>query len=152
MTMVNSVKGVSDERRAKKNLGTNRKIRRKIKLDEREADERVPSRQSLHIPSESFTVHKKTGRHSKTGTRNRISEQRNQWDFKKFLRILRCLSILFPQHQTFRARPTPSQRAAKSRFNTFPRFRPVKRLHRRCPVSREQIYCHVSFRFDSDSC
>jgi hypothetical protein len=68
MTMMNSVKGFPMNK-VKKNLGTKRKInfqekalhleKRKIKLMKREADEKVPSRRTLHVSDEYFTFHKK---------------------------------------------------------------------------------------------
>ena len=83
--------GVSDERQVKKNLGTKRKInfqeetlhleKRKIKLTEdrlmkkSQADE---DEDYMFLISLLPSIKKKTGRHSKIGTQNGISEQRNQ--------------------------------------------------------------------------
>ena len=64
---------------------------------------------------------KRTGRHSKIGTQNGISEHRNQ-ENSNFEEFFSQPFISVPNASDSSCLPSPSPLAAKSRFNTFARF------------------------------
>ena len=80
--------GISDEHHAKENLGTKRKINFHEAALHLEMEERLMKESQADEDEDyMFLLNllppiKKTGRHSKNGTKNRISEQRNQRNSK----------------------------------------------------------------------
>ena len=88
MTLISSVKGVADERQAKKYLGTKRKIsvqeealhleKRKIKRMEERLKKKSKTDEDCTFITSLLPSIQKTGRHTKIGTQNVLSEQRSQ--------------------------------------------------------------------------